>query len=244
MDGGYTMEEKVLIIIPAYNEEESILNTYKTILEYNQIHTRQLSTIVINDGSKDKTEQILTENKIPHIQLIHNLGIGGAVQTGYKYAYENGFDIAIQFDGDGQHDITFVDALVAPIENGNANMTIGSRFVEGSTSEFKSTKARQMGIRMISGFIKFFTKVKLYDVTSGFRAIDKSLIKEFSMNYPTEYPEPISTTRVLKHGMKVAEVPVKMNERQVGTSSIHSWKNAYYMINVLMSIINIGIWRD
>ena len=176
--------------------------------------------------------------------MIHNLGIGGAVQTGYKYAYENDFDIAIQFDGDGQHDITFVDALVAPIENGNANMTIGSRFVEGSTSEFKSTKARQMGIRMISGFIKFFTKVKLYDVTSGFRAIDKSLIKEFSMNYPTEYPEPISTTRVLKHGKKVAEVPVKMNERQGGTSSIHSWKNAYYMINVLMSIINIGIWRD
>lgn len=244
MDGGYTMEEKVLIIIPAYNEEESILNTYKTILEYNQTHTRQLSTIVINDGSKDKTEQILIENKIPHIQLIHNLGIGGAVQTGYKYAYENDFDIAIQFDGDGQHDITFVDALVAPIENGNANMTIGSRFVEGSTSEFKSTKARQMGIRMISGFIKFFTKVKLYDVTSGFRAIDKSLIKEFSMNYPTEYPEPISTTRVLKHGKKVAEVPVKMNERLGGTSSIHSWKNAYYMINVLMSIINIGIWRD
>ena len=196
------MEEKVLIIIPAYNEEESILNTYKTILEYNQTHTRQLSTIVINDGSKDKTEQILIENKIPHIQLIHNLGIGGAVQTGYKYAYENDYDI------------TFVDALVAPIENGNANMTIGSRFVEGSTSEFKSTKARQIGIRMISGFIKFFTKVKLYDVTSGFRAIDKSLIKEFSMNYPTEYPEPISTTRVLKHGKKVAEVPVKMNERQ------------------------------
>lgn len=100
MDGGYTMEEKVLIIIPAYNEEESILNTYKTILEYNQTHTRQLSTIVINDGSKDKTEQILIENKIPHIQLIHNLGIGGAVQTGYKYAYENDFDIAIQFDGE------------------------------------------------------------------------------------------------------------------------------------------------
>ena len=156
MDGGYTMEEKILIIIPAYNEEESILNTYKTILEYNKSHTRQLSTIVINDGSKDRTEKILQENKIPHIQLVHNLGIGGAVQTGYKYAYENDFDIAIQFDGDGQHDISFVDALVAPIENGNINMTIGSRFVEGSTSEFKSTKARQMGIIIISSFIYFW----------------------------------------------------------------------------------------
>lgn len=244
MDGGYAMEEKVLIIIPAYNEEESILSTYSTILEYNKTHTRQLTTIVINDGSTDSTENILVKNKIPHIKLIHNLGIGGAVQTGYKYAYEHGYDIAIQFDGDGQHDIHFVDDLVDPIVKKRANMTIGSRFVEGSTSEFKSTKARQMGIRMISGFIKIFTNVKLYDVTSGFRAIDRTLIQEFSMNYPTEYPEPISTTNVLKHGKKVIEVPVKMNERQGGVSSIHSWKNVYYMINVLMSIINIGIWRD
>lgn len=238
------MEERILIIIPAFNEEESILNTYKTILEYNKTHERTLDTIVINDGSTDATEQILVQHHIPHIQLIQNLGIGGAVQTGYKYAYENQYDIAIQFDGDGQHDISFVDALVKPILNEHANMTIGSRFVQGSTSEFKSTKARQFGIRLISSFIQFFTHVKLYDVTSGFRAIDRSLIQAFSRDYPTEYPEPISTTTVLKHGKCVKEVPVKMNERQGGVSSIHSWKNVYYMINVLMSIINIGIWRD
>lgn len=238
------MEERILIIIPAFNEEESILNTYNTILEYNKTHTRKLDTIVINDGSTDLTEQILLQHSIPHIQLIHNLGIGGAVQTGYKYAYENNYDIAVQFDGDGQHDISYVDALVQPILYEHVNMTIGSRFVQGSTSEFKSTKARQFGIRLISSFIKFFTHVKLYDVTSGFRAIDRSLIQAFSRDYPTEYPEPISTTNILKHGKCIKEVPVKMNERQGGISSIHSWKNAYYMINVLMSIINIGIWRD
>ena len=235
---------KILLVIPAYNEEENILKTYESIIDYNKKNKTNYDVIVINDGSKDNTEKVLCENNIPHVKLIQNLGIGGAVQTGYKYAYEHGYDIAIQFDGDGQHDIHFVDDLVDPIVNKRANMTIGSRFVEGSTSEFKSTKARQMGIRMISGFIKIFTNVKLYDVTSGFRAIDRTLIQEFSMNYPTEYPEPISTTNVLKHGKKVIEVPVKMNERQGGVSSIHSWKNVYYMINVLMSIINIGIWRD
>lgn len=244
MNGGYAMGERILIIIPAYNEEESILNTYKTILDYNKLHERQLDTIVINDGSTDQTENILTDNHIPHIQLICNSGIGGAVQTGYKYALKNNYDVAIQFDGDGQHDITFVDTLIAPILSKKANMTIGSRFVEGSTSEFKSTKARQMGIKLISSFIHFFTGRKLYDVTSGFRAIDKSLIKEFASSYPYEYPEPISTTKILKAGKIVDEVPVKMSERQGGVSSIHSWKNVYYMINVLMSIINIGIWRD
>ena len=125
---------KILLIIPAYNEQESILSTTKTIDEYNKNHSNTLDYIVINDGSKDNTENILVENQIPHIQLVHNLGIGGAVQTGYKYAFENGYDIAIQFDGDGQHDVNFVEDICKPILEGNANMSIGSRFVEGSTS--------------------------------------------------------------------------------------------------------------
>ena len=118
------------------------------------------------------------------------------------------------------------------------------RSVEGSTSEFKSTKARQMGIKIISSFIKCFTHEKLYDVTSGFRAIDKGLIKQFALEYPLEYPEPISTTQILKEGKKISEVPVEMNERSGGVSSIRSWKNAYYMINVLLSIMIIGTRRS
>ena len=235
---------KILLIIPAYNEQDSILSTIKTIDRFNENDFNKLDYIVINDGSKDKTEEILIENHIPHIQLVHNLGIGGAVQTGYKYAFENGYDIAVQFDGDGQHDVHFVNAICQPILEGRANMSIGSRFVQGSMSEFKSTKARQMGIKIISAFIKWFTHEKLYDVTSGFRAVDRKLIEQFAWDYPLEYPEPISTTQILKEGKKVSEVPVKMNERSGGVSSIRSWKNAYYMINVLLSIMIVGTRRS
>lgn len=234
---------RIILIIPAYNEQDSILKTTKTIDEYNMNSKIRLDYIVINDGSNDSTEKILINNKIPHIKSVQNLGIGGAVQTGYKYALENGYDIAIQFDGDGQHNVTYVNDLCKPIVDGKANMTIGSRFVEGSTSEFKSTKARQIGIKLISGFIKFFTGKKLYDVTSGFRAIDKSLIEQFAFNYPLEYPEPISTTHILKQGKSITEVPVEMNERNGGVSSIRSWKNVYYMVNVLLSIVIIGTRR-
>lgn len=235
---------KVLLVIPAYNEEESILKTYEAISIFNSNNMTNYDVIVINDGSRDKTEDILVKNNIPHITLIHNLGIGGAVQTGYKYALENDYDIAIQFDGDGQHDISCVGDLIKPLYDGTANMTIGSRFIKGSKSEFKSTKARQMGIKIISFFINFFTGKKIYDVTSGFRAVDKSLIGRFSIDYPLEYPEPISTTKILKDGFKIVEVPVKMNERTGGTSSIHSWKNIYYMVNVLLSVILIGLRRS
>ena len=235
---------KILLIIPAYNEQDNILNVCDIIKDYNTKNKQKLDYIVINDGSSDNTLKILKDNKLNYINLINNLGIGGAVQTGYKYALEHDYDIAIQFDGDGQHDVNFVEDICKPIFEGKANMTIGSRFVEGSTSEFKSTKARQMGIKIISSFIKFFTSEKLYDVTSGFRAVDRGLIAQFAIDYPLEYPEPISTTQILKEGKHVSEVPVEMNERSGGVSSIRSWKNAYYMINVLLSIMIIGTRRS
>ncbi|MGJ0961525.1 glycosyltransferase family 2 protein [Faecalicoccus pleomorphus] len=237
------MSIKILLIIPAYNEELNILKTYKSIIDYNSQHDSNYDVIVINDGSRDHTEEILVENNIPHIKLIHNLGIGGAVQTGYKYALLHNYDIAIQFDGDGQHDVNYIQSIISPIIHNKADMVIGSRFVEGSTSEFKSTRARQMGIKVISCFINLLTKKKIYDVTSGFRAINRSLITQFAMDYPLEYPEPISTTTILKQGKTVDEVPVKMKERLRGVSSIRSWKNVYYMINVLLSILIIGTRR-
>lgn len=229
---------KVLLIIPAYNEEANILKTCEQIKK----HNKKLDFIVINDGSKDKTGEICLKNKLNHINLIHNLGIGGAVQTGYKYALENDYDIAIQFDGDGQHDVAYVDDLIKPIIEGQADFVIGSRFVS-ELSEFKSTGARRMGIKIISFFIKLFTKVKIYDTTSGFRAVNKKIIAEFAQNYPTEYPEPVSTTELLKKGYKVEEVAVKMSEREGGVSSIRAWKNVYYMINVIFSIFIVSIRR-
>ena len=234
---------KVLLIIPAYNEEENILNTCKNIQEYNKKSKQKLDYIVINDGSKDNTAKILKENSFNHINLVHNLGIGGAVQTGYKYAYENNYDIAVQFDGDGQHDVNYVSDIIEPIINNKVDFVIGSRFIKKDKNNFNSTFSRRIGIKLISFFIKLVTKKKVYDTTSGFRAVNKDIIKDFSKSYPTEYPEPVSTTELLKKKYKIAEVPVKMNERVGGVSSIRAWKNIYYMINVILSIIIVGMRR-
>ena len=230
--------KKVLLIIPAYNEEENILKTCNKIKKEN----KNLDFIVINDGSKDRTLQILKENNLLHINLVHNLGIGGAVQTGYKYALEHNYDIAVQFDGDGQHDVRYVEKLIKPIIDDEADFTIGSRFIE-ELSTFKSSKARRIGINIISFFIKLFTGKKIYDTTSGFRAVNKDIIKFFAIYYPIEYPDPVSTTELLKQGKRVKEVSVEMNEREGGVSSIRAWKNAYYMFNVILSIIIVSIRR-
>lgn len=232
---------KVLLIIPSYNEEENVLNNYKRIIKHNEKYKTNYDVIIVNDGSKDKTEKICKENNIPYISLIHNLGIGGAVQTGYKYAYEHGYDVAVQFDGDGQHDVRYVENIIKPIKYKKADMVIGSRFIDKRSSEFKTSRARRIGIKLISFFIKIITKKKIYDTTSGFRAVDKKLIERFASNYPVEYPEPVSTTEVLRLGYRVEEIPVSMNERENGVSSIKAWKNVYYMINVILSIVIIGL---
>lgn len=237
-------DKRILIIIPAYNEQDNILKTYGSIVEYNKKSSQKYDVIVINDGSTDLTGKICNENNIPVIHLIQNLGIGGAVQTGYKYAYKNNYDVAVQFDGDGQHDINYVKTIVDPILNDTASMVIGSRFVKKELKTFKSTFTRRIGINLISLLIKCIAKKKIYDTTSGFRACNKSIIEYFSKNYPTEYPEPITTVEVIKKGYKVLELPVEMKERENGKSSIHAWKNAYYMFNVFLSIIAVGLRRN
>ena len=234
--------EKILLIIPAYNEEKNILNVYKKIINYNKANKTNYDVIVINDCSSDKTSEICHANKIPIVDLIHNLGIGGAVQTGYKYAYKNNYDIAVQFDGDGQHDIRYVKKIVEPIINKSADLAIGSRFVE-DIDTFKSSTARRIGIKIISSFMKFATSKKIYDTTSGFRACNKEIIRDFSISYPLEYPEPLTTAEILKKDYKVSEVSVEMNERQGGISSIRTWKNVYYMINVSLALLIIKIRR-
>lgn len=235
--------EKILIIIPAFNEQKSIKKVYDNIRNYNATNHTNYEVIVINDGSTDNTKQICESNDIPVINLIHNLGIGGAVQTGYKYALRNNFDYAIQFDGDGQHEIDCVQHILEPLKKKKANIVIGSRFIDKSSSEFQSSFLRRIGIHIISTFIKMVTGKKIYDVTSGFRAIDRSLIEEFAHEYPVEYPEPITNAEIVKKGYKFVETPVKMHERQEGVSSIGSWKNAYFMINIILSVIAVGLRR-
>ena len=226
---------KIILIIPAHNEEDSIQKTIDSIKNYEYI--------IINDGSTDNTEQVLIDNNYNHVSLSFNLGIGGAVQTGYKYALENGYDIAVQFDADGQHDADSIKDLIQPIIEGEADFTIGSRFIRKNSENFKSSFLRRVGIRLISNVIFLFSRTRIYDTTSGFRAANKEVIAHFAESYPKEYPEPVSDYELVKLGFKVTEVSVKMHERKAGKSSIHSWKSAYYVINVLLSIFVIKIRR-
>lgn len=235
--------KKILLIIPAYNEESNILKTCKSIIDYNKKNKTNYDIIVINDASRDKTSEICHTYNIPIIDLVHNLGIGGAVQTGYKYAYYKDYDIAIQFDGDGQHDVNYVKKIIDPIEKKEADLVIGSRFIVKSDSGFKSSSTRRIGIKIISLLIKFITGKKIYDTTSGFRAVSKELIYDFSLSYPNEYPEPLTTTEILKKDYKVKEVSVKMKQREGGISSIRAWKNVYYMLNVCLALIIIKMRR-
>lgn len=230
---------KILFIIPAYNEEASIKSTINSILSYHYDY------IVINDGSTDSTTAILEKHHYNHLNLISNLGIGGAVQTGYKYAYEMNYDIAIQFDADGQHDISYIDKLIEPITKHQANLVIGSCFVDKSNKNHRSSKSRRLGIRFLSNIIRLFSGKRIYDPTSGFRAADRQVIERFAKNYPLEYPEPVSEFELIKStNLKIKEVPVKMNKRTAGKSSISSWKTLYAGINVLLSIIILSLGRS
>ncbi|WP_159723355.1 glycosyltransferase family 2 protein [Enterococcus sp. CSURQ0835] len=228
---------KVLLIIPAYNEEDSILKTIQAIETFKQSVDYQLDYLVINDCSTDRTKELLVKHQINAIHLILNLGIGGAVQTGYKYAARNQYDIAVQFDGDGQHDINSLNQLLAPIMSGKANLTIGSRFVKGSTSQFQTSFMRRLGVKVISFFIKLVTGFKVYDTTSGYRAADKKVLNLFAHRYPVKYPEPETIVHTLKRRLKVQEVGVNMFERQGGTSSITPFKSIRYMTEVCLSIL-------
>lgn len=233
--------DKILLIIPAYNESKVIVDVCNKIKLYNENNIYiDISYIVINDGSKDNTEEICKKNDIKTINLVSNLGIGGAVQAGYKYAYENNYDIAIQFDGDGQHDINYVPIIIEDIINQKSDIVIGSRYIKGNKSKFQSTKMRIFGKSIISSFIKLVCGVKVTDPTSGFRAVNRKVIKEFVSYYPYDYPEPESIVYLIKKGYKLIERPVSMNERTSGKSSIRMFKTVHYMIKVVLAILIEG----
>jgi len=220
----------LLIIIPAYNEQENIINVIQDI----KSHIPEADYIVVNDCSKDSTREILRRERAHYIDLPVNLGIGGGVQTGYRYALEQDYDIAVQFDGDGQHDAAYIKDLIAPIEKGQADVTIGSRFVK--KEGFQSSAMRRLGIRFLSGLIHLLCGVKVKDVTSGMRAVNRKMIEKFAWNYAQDYPEPEAIlTSGLAHA-RIMEVPVQMRERQGGTSSINAIRSMYYMIKVSIAL--------
>lgn len=222
---------KKLIIIPAYNESESIYNTIKDIEQ----EAPDFDYVIINDCSTDNTRQICIDNHFHYIDLPINQGIGGAVQTGYLYAYENGYDIAVQVDGDGQHNAAFLEKMAQVLTENKADMVIGSRFIE--KKGFQSSVTRRIGIRYFTCLIKLMTGKKIADPTSGLRMIGRDVIEIFAKLYPMDYPEPESVVDILCKGKRVVEVPVLMRERQGGTSSIRMGKSVYYMIKVSLAII-------
>ncbi|WP_374285547.1 glycosyltransferase family 2 protein [Lactococcus sp.] len=231
------MEKKILLIIPAYNEAEGIVENINRIEQYRATCPYHLDYIVINDGSTDNEEEVLRAHQINHVELIQNLGIGGAVQTGYKYAKQNNYDIAVQFDGDGQHDIESLPNLITPIINDEVDFTIGSRFLEESNSEFKSSFSRQLGIKILSFLIYSSSKIRIKDVTSGYRAGNRKVIDQFVTRYPRQYPEPESYMHLFSKKITVKEVGARMFERTTGVSSINFVKGINYMVSVSLSIL-------
>lgn len=222
---------KILVIIPAYNEEASILQVIQKLKK----DCPRADYVVINDCSSDDTLLKLEDADASYINLPLNLGIGGGVQTGYKYALKNNYDIAIQIDGDGQHDTKYLEDVITPIERGEADVVIGSRFI--TKEGFQSSGMRRMGINFLSGLIRLCCGTKVHDVTSGYRAVNKQGIKLYAGEYPVDYPEPEAIVKASVMGMRIKEVPVIMQERKTGKSSISAFSSVYYMIKVSLAII-------
>ncbi|OPY83909.1 MAG: Undecaprenyl-phosphate mannosyltransferase [Syntrophorhabdus sp. PtaU1.Bin153] len=221
---------KCLVIIPAFNEEGSI----EQVVENVRNHLPQSDIVVINDGSKDRTSEKARACGARVLDLPFNLGIGGAMQTGYKYAHMKGYDVAIQVDGDGQHDPKEIKKLLKALEEQSLDMVIGSRFIE--RSEYRVSKARRIGIVILSRVISVIVRYEVTDPTSGFRAVNRRVIKLFSSDYPQDYPEPEAIVFLHRHGLNIGEVPVDMSARSTGESSITWSRSMYYMVKVLLAI--------
>lgn len=222
---------KILLIIPAYNESENI----KKLIESLTVDYPNYHYVVVNDCSTDRTREILLDCQANYLDLPDNLGIGGGVQTGYLYALENGYDIAVQIDGDGQHDPKYIKDIITPIEKGQADVVIGSRFLE--KEGFQSSSIRRFGIHFLHRLIKILCGIDVRDVTSGMRAVNRKMIEEYAHNYAQDYPEPEAILAAGMMNARVMEVPVVMRERQGGTSSINLLRSVYYMIKVSIALV-------
>ena len=233
---------KCLLIIPAYNESENIEKVVNNIVQ----NYPEYDYIIVNDGSKDNTEKICLKNGYHVLNLPINLGIGGAVQTGYCYARDNDYDVAVQIDGDGQHDVGYLAEMIKLIESGQADVVIGSRFVE--KEGFQSSQIRRIGIKFLSALAKILTGVRVKDITSGYRAVNRMFINIFAEDYPSDYPEPEAMVIAAVYGGKIREYPVVMRERENGESSITLKKSVYYMIKVTLAMLirrlSFGVSRD
>jgi glycosyltransferase involved in cell wall biosynthesis len=228
------MEQKqALIVIPAYNEQNNILKVIRDVRE----NLPNYDILVINDCSKDNTSAIAKQSGdgVKVVDLSYNLGIGGAVQTGFKYAEKNGYSYMVQIDGDGQHLPSEVDKLFAYMTQTGSDMVIGSRFLD--IKSFQTTWTRRLGIKVFYYLFRLLIQTKITDGTSGFRMYNRKSIELLSQFYPDDYPEPDAIILISKHGLRIGEIGVEMREREHGVSSITPIQSPYYMTKVIMSIL-------
>jgi glycosyltransferase involved in cell wall biosynthesis len=230
------LPERRIAIVPAYNEEQNIGRVVHELRAFDP----NLEILVVSDGSLDRTAENAEAAGARVLRLPYNLGIGGAVQTGFKYAWQHGFDLAVRCDGDGQHVPAELPKVIAPVAGGDADIAVGSRFVGGDG--YRSSASRRVGIRLLATVVSAIARQRVTDTTSGFQALNRRALELFAADYPHDYPEVEGMVMTIKHRLRLVEVPVEMRERQHGRSSITALRSVYYMAKVLTALF-IGLFR-
>jgi glycosyltransferase involved in cell wall biosynthesis len=225
-----------IAIVPALNEEGCVGRVIDEIRAFDP----GFEIVVVADGSTDRTAAVASARGAHVLRLPFNLGIGGAMQTGFRYAWEQGYDLAVQVDGDGQHDPAQLPRILAPVLADEADMVVGSRFAGGG--EYRAPFLRRLGIGVFAKTISLIVGQKVTDTTSGFRAVNRRGIALFARDYPHDYPEVEATVMAFRHRLRLLEVPVSMRQRAAGRSSINAPRSIYYMVKVLLAIF-VGLFR-
>jgi len=232
------VRQDVVAIVPAWNETAAIGGVVDEILAFDPT----IHVVVVDDASDDETASVAQRHGANVLPLLFNVGIGGAVQTGFRYARDEGYEIAVRLDGDGQHDASELGKLIGPVRAGEADLVIGSRFVDpGGT--YRPPFARRMGIRVFARLVSLLGGQKVTDTTSGFSAMNRAGIELFALEYPHDYPEVEATLVALRSGLRLAQVQVEMRERQTGTSSITFVRSLYYIVKVMLALLVASLRR-
>lgn len=232
------MSPRLVAVVPAWNEAEAIGSVVEEILDA----VPGIDVVVVDDASSDGTADVARARGAVVLRLPFNVGIGGAVQTGLRYALREGYELAVRLDGDGQHDAAEIPKILAPVESGEADLVIGSRFVDG-TGTYRPPLARRVGIRVFARLVSLLGRQRVTDTTSGFIALGRPGIELFAEQYPHDYPEVEGTLVALRSGLRLAQVQVEMRERASGTSSITFVRSLYYIVKVTLAVLVASLRR-
>jgi len=232
------VRQDVVAIVPAWNETAAIGGVVDEILAFDPT----IHVVVLDDASDDETASVAQRHGARVLPLLFNVGIGGAVQTGFRYARDEGYEIAVRLDGDGQHDASELGKLIGPVRAGEADLVIGSRFVDPDGT-YRPPFARRMGIRVFARLVSLLGGQKVTDTTSGFSAMNRAGIELFALEYPHDYPEVESVVVAHRAGLRVREIPIQMHERKGGRSSITPIRSLYYIVKVMLALLVASLRR-